>query len=258
VRDDGSETELVVAGAARALSERGEGFSISAASGAIALPAEATEADEALRLADQRMYARKQSSRVSAGEQSSGVLLRALTERHPKLGVHVAGVAELSEALARKMTLSDKEIELARLTGGLHDVGKMAIPDEILEKPGPLTDDEWLFLRDHSKIGERILHGAPDLVNVAGLVRSSRERFDGTGYPDGLGGTDIPLISRIVCVCDAFDAMTSNRPFAAALTIEAALAELKRHAGTQFDPLAVAAFADVIADRGAPRVALAS
>jgi two-component system cell cycle response regulator len=258
VQDNGSETELVVAGAVRALSEHGEGFTISAASGSIALPAEADEADEALRLADQRMYARKQSSRVSAGDQSSGVLLRALTERHPRLGAHVRGVAELSETLARKLQLSDQEIELARLTGGLHDVGKMAIPDVILEKPGPLTEDEWQFLRDQSKIGERILHGAPDLTKVAALVRSSRERFDGAGYPDGLSGTDIPLISRIVFVCDAFDAMTSHRPFADALTFEAALAELKRNAGTQFDPLVVSAFADTIADRGAPRVALAS
>lgn len=258
VRNDGPETELVVAGAARALSERGEGFAITAASGWITLPDEAGEADEALRVADQRMYERKQHSRVSAGEQSSGVLLRALTERHPKLGAHVAGVAALSEALARKMGLSDSEIEQARLAGGLHDVGKMAIPDAILEKPGALSETEWQFLRDQPKIAERILAAAPDLAYVAGLVRSSREWFDGSGYPDGLAGTDIPLVSRIVFVCDAFDAMTSNRAHAEAVTIESALAELKRQAGTQFDPVVVAAFADVIADRGAPRVALAS
>jgi putative nucleotidyltransferase with HDIG domain len=204
------------------------------------------------------MYERKQRSRVSAGEQSSGVLLRALTERHPTLGVHVAGVAELSEALARKLGLPENEVEQARLAGGLHDVGKMAVPDAILEKPGPLTEDEWRFLRDHTKIGERILHGATDLVYVAGLVRSCREWFDGSGPPDGLAGTDIPLISRIVFVCDAFDAMTTHRPYAEALTIENALAELARCAGTQFDPVVAAAFADVIADRGAPRVALAS
>ncbi|MFL6067004.1 MAG: HD domain-containing phosphohydrolase [Gaiellaceae bacterium] len=258
VRDDGAETDLVVAGAARALSERGEGFAISAASGHINLPEEAVEADEALRLADQRMYARKVSSRVSAGEQSSGVLLRALTERHPKLGAHAIRVSELADALARRLGLSDKDVELARLTGRLHDVGKMAIPDVILEKPGPLTTDEWQFVRDHSKVGERILHGAPDLTSVAGLVRSSLERFDGTGYPTGLAGTDIPLVSRIVFVCDAFDAMTSPRPFADPLTIDAALAELARNAGTQFDPVVAAAFADVVAERGARRVALAS
>src|SRR3954471_5592356 len=154
VRDDGSETELVVGGAARALSERGEGFAISGAPRYINLPEEAAEADEALRLADQRMYARKQSSRVSAGEQSSGVLLRALTERHPKLGAPATRVSELAGALARELRLPDKDVELARLTGRLHDVGKMAIPDMILEKPGPLTEDEWKFVRDHSKIGE--------------------------------------------------------------------------------------------------------
>jgi diguanylate cyclase (GGDEF)-like protein len=258
VRDDGPETELVVTGASRALSERGEGFAITSASGWITLPDEAQEADEALRLADQRMYQRKQRSRVSAGEQSSGVLLRALTERHPKLGAHVAGVAELSEALARKLGLSKNEVEQARLAGALHDAGKMAIPDAILEKPGPLTEDEWRFLHDRTKIGERILHGAPDLAYVAGLVRSCSEWFDGNGHPDGLAGTDIPLISRIVFVCDAFDAMTSHRAYAEAMTIENALAELARCAGTQFDPVVAAALADVIADRGAPRVALAS
>ena len=124
VRDDGAETELVVAGAARALSERGEGFAISAASGHINLPEEATEADEALRLADQRMYARKQSSRVSAGEQSSGVLLRALSERHPKLGAHATRVSELADVLARRLGLSKKDVEPARLTGACTTSGR--------------------------------------------------------------------------------------------------------------------------------------
>ena len=111
-------------------------------------------------------------------------------------------------------------------------------------------------MRGHTLIGERILHAATDLSYVAGIVRSAHERFDGIGYPDGLAGTSIPLISRIVHVCDAFDAMTSQRPYSDALTIEAGLAELQRHAGTQFDPVVVAAFADVLGDRGAPRIAL--
>jgi two-component system, cell cycle response regulator len=258
VRNDGVETGLVVAGAARALAEHGAGFAITAAFGSVLLPDETSVPEEALRLADQRMYLNKQGTRLSAGEQSSSVLLRALSERHPKLGDHVTGVAELAEALARKMGLAEKEVERARLTGALHDIGKMAIPDAILEKPGPLTGDEWKFIRGHTLIGERICHAATALSYVAGLVRSSHERFDGTGYPDGLAGTDIPLVSRIVFVSDAFDAMTSHRPFADALTIEAALAELERSAGTQFDPVVVAAFVEVIADRGAPRVSLAS
>jgi two-component system cell cycle response regulator len=258
VQNDASETDLVLAGAVGALAEHGEGFSISAAFGSVLLPEETNDPQEALRLADQRMYENKQGARLSAGEQSSGVLLRALSERHPKLGVHAAGVSDLAESLARRMGLGESDVERARLAGALHEVGKMAIPDAILEKPGPLTDDEWKFVRGHTLISERILHGATALSYVAGLVRSSHERFDGTGYPDGLAGVDIPLISRIVFVCDAFDAMTSQRPFAEALTIEAALGELQRNAGTQFDPVVVAGFADVLADRGAPRIALAS
>jgi two-component system cell cycle response regulator len=258
VQNNDAEAGLVIAGAARALAEHGEGFSISAAFGSVLLPDETNEAVEALRLADQRMYLNKQGTRSSAGEQSSGVLLRALAERHPKLGDHVTGVAELAEALARRMGLAEKEVERARLAGALHDIGKMAIPDAILEKPGALTDDEWKFLRGHTLIGERILHAATALSYVAGLVRSSHERFDGTGYPDGLAGTDIPLVSRIVFVCDAFDAMTSQRPYADALTIEGAVAELQRNAGTQFDPVVVTAFADVIAERGSRRISLAS
>ncbi len=258
VQNDASEAGLVVTGAAGALAESGEGFSVTSAFGSVLLPSETDDPQEALRLADQRMYENKQGARLSAGEQSSGVLLRALSERHPKLGAHAAGVAELAEALSRRMGLEETEVARARMAGALHEVGKMAIPDAILEKPGSLTDDEWKFVQGHTLIGERILHAATALSYVAVLVRSSHERFDGTGYPDGLAGTDIPLISRIVLVCDAFDAMTSQRPHAEARTIEAALAELQRHAGTQFDPVVVAAFANVLADRGAPRVALAS
>ena len=106
-------------------------------------------------------------------------------------------------------------------------------------------------------IAERILLGAPALAHVAGVVRSSREHFDGSGYPDGLWATEIPLVSRIVFVCDAFDAMTVARPYRPALSATAALAELSRCAGTQFDPLVVAAFAELLADRGSPRLALA-
>jgi len=258
VGNDDRETGLVIAGAARALGEHGEGFTITAAFGSVLLPDETRIPEEALRLADQRMYMHKQGGRLSAGDQSSNVLLRALAERHPMLGHHVTGVAELAEALARRMGLAENDVERARLAGALHDVGKMAIPDGVLSKPTPLSEEEWRFVRGHTLIGERILQGATALSYVARFVRSSHERFDGTGYPDGLAGTDIPLISRIVFVCDAFDAMTSQRPYADALTIDAALAELERHAGTQFDPVVVAAFAEVLADRGAPRVALAS
>ena len=134
----------------------------------------------------------------------------------------------------------------------------MAIPDAILHKPGPLTTEEWQFVRRHTLIAERILLGAPALAHVAGVVRSSREHFDGTGYPDGLAGTDIPLVSRIVFVCDAFDAMTAERPYRSALTIGGALAELERCSGTQFDPLVSPPSPSCSRERGSPRVALAT
>jgi two-component system, cell cycle response regulator len=124
----------------------------------------------------------------------------------------------------------------------LHDVGKLAIPDGILDKPGPLDDAELEFVRAHTLVGERVVSAAPALVPVGRLIRSSHERFDGAGYPDGLVGEEIPLGSRIVFVCDAFVAMTSERAYRAALSEADALRELGRNAGTQFDPAVVEAF----------------
>ncbi len=136
--------------------------------------------------------------------------------------------------------------------------GRWRFPDAILHKPGPLSEDEWQFVRRHTVIAERILLAAPALAHIAGVVRSSREYFDGSGYPDGLAGTEIPLVSRIVFVCDAFEAMTAERPYRPALTIGSALSELERCSGTQFDPMVVAAFAELLTERGSPRIALAT
>jgi diguanylate cyclase (GGDEF)-like protein len=243
------EHELVVERACSALAEHGDGFVISAAYGSVVLPSEADTAMEALRLADQRMYTQKHGRGVSPGEQSTGVLLTALAERDPGLGDHVNGVAELAEAVAERLGLSQGEVLRTRLAASLHDIGKMAIPDEILDKPGPLSDDEWKFVRRHTLVGERILLAAPALSHVAGIVRSSHERFDGRGYPDGLAGDAIPLPARVVLLCDAFDAMTSGRAYAARLTEAEAVAELRREAGRQFDPDVVRAFLELLAER---------
>ena len=210
-----------------------------AAHGRVVLPAEASTPSEALQLSDQRMYLNKQGGRMSASEQSSQVLMRALSECHPQLDEHLLGVAQLAEALALELELPAAEVVRVRLAAALHDVGKMAIPEAILEKRGPLTDRERQFVNGHTLIGARILHAAPDLSQLAPVVRSSHERVDGKGYPDGLAGDDIPLASRIIFVCDAFDAMTSERSYADPMTDEDALAEIKRGAGTQFDPVAV-------------------
>jgi two-component system, cell cycle response regulator len=229
-----------------ALTERGEGFDVTTSHGAVLAPAEARTATEALQLADRRMYARKGGRRLSAGSQSRDVLLRTLSETRPDLHAHLRGTAELAAAVGRELGMRPDALHEVARAAELHDVGKMAIPDEILEKTGPLDEAEWSFMRRHTIIGERILLAAPALRSAARLVRASHERWDGSGYPDGLAGEDIPLGARVVAACDAYHAMTTDRPHRPRRSSSAALAELYRCAGTQFDPEVVDAFARVL------------
>jgi HD-GYP domain len=136
-----------------------------------------------------------------------------------------------------------------RVAAQLHDIGKVAIPEAILNKPGALDEAEWRFMRCHTLIGERILAAAPALADVAAVVRTSHEQLDGGGYPDGLVKDQIPLGARIVAAGDAFEAMTSDRPYRDALTVDEAIAELRRCSGTQFDPVVVDAFLTVLEGR---------
>jgi HD-GYP domain-containing protein (c-di-GMP phosphodiesterase class II) len=145
---------------------------------------------------------------------------------------------------------------VVRQAAALHDLGKLAVPDAILEKPGPLSEQEWEFIRQHTIIGERMLTVAPALGRAARLIRASHERFDGTGYPDGLRGAEIPLGARIICACDAFDAMTSSRPYRPVpLSLVAAIGELRAGAGGQFDPEVVAVLAEVLREHSGGRAA---
>ena len=242
----------IIAGAASTLSESGEGFEVRCSYGSIVLPREADAATEALRIADQRMYMQKNAGVSSATRQSKDVLLRALTERNPELSGNLQGVAALAELTAQRLGLEPDEVEQVRHAAELHDVGKVAIPDAILSKPGPLDPREWEFIRRHTLMGERIISAAPALGSVAALVRSSHERWDGTGYPDRLAAHDIPFGSRIVAVTDAFEAMTADRPYLPARAPEQVLAELRRCAGTQFDPVVVEAFCAAWADLRSP------
>ena len=130
----------------------------------------------------------------------------------------------------------------------LRDIGEVAVPATILTKPGPLTEGEWEFVRRHPVIGERILAAAPALAGAGRLVRATHERFDGTGYPDRLAGDAIPLEARIISVCDAYHAMTSERPYRRARPHAEAMDELRRGAGTQFDPAVVEAFVRTLAE----------
>jgi two-component system cell cycle response regulator len=225
----------ITAGAA-ALSERGEGFKVTCSCGTAVLPADANTPSSALQLADQRMYAEKYSNRPSAGGEVEAVLLRILNQRAPELGEHVNAVKSLAMAVGTELELPQGELSALGRASELHDVGKIAIPDAILRKAGPLDEDEWGFMRQHTILGERIVAAAPSLASVGSLIRSSHERWDGRGYPDGLAGEAIPLAARIIFVCDAYDAITTERPYSPARVPEAALVEMWDNAGTQFDP----------------------
>jgi diguanylate cyclase (GGDEF)-like protein len=230
------------AAAAQALSEHGGGFHVTASSGSILLPEESQDVTEAMRLVDQRMYAQKTSVRRSPDRQSRDVLLRALQERNPELAERHAAVARLAQAVGQRIGLLTDELAEVWQAAALHDIGKLGIPEEVVHKPGPLEPEEWGFVRQHTLIGERIIAAAPALASAAKLVRSTHERFDGSGYPDGLAGDQIPLGARIIAVCDAFTAMTTPRSYAPQLTVAEAIAELRRCAGSQFDPAIVEVF----------------
>jgi diguanylate cyclase (GGDEF)-like protein len=231
-----------VAAVAGALEEHGETFAISASCGAVLLPHEATTADYALQLADKRMYTHKQGRPCGAREQAHDVLVHIMRAKQPELPEHSSGVAQLAIPVGRRLGMNAEEIDELARAAALHDVGKVGIPDAILEKPGPLDADEWSFVRQHTLLGERILSAAPALRPVATIVRASHERWDGGGYPDGLRGEQIPLAARIVAVCDAFDAMITDRCYRPARSREFAREELRRESGRQFDPVVVTAF----------------
>src|SRR5512132_1061822 len=249
--DDGASDALLV-DAARALEARGDGFDVTASYGVVRLPADADTPEEALHLADRRMYAAKEARPSSAGLQTRTVLLKVLSEREPDLHEHSSDVMALARGVARRLGLPVEERDIVARAAELHDIGKMAIPDAILNKPGPLDDREWRFMRRHTIIGEDILNVAPALQPVAALVRASHERWDGKGYPDGTSGDEIPRGARIVAVCDAFSAMVQDRPYHSGLSVSEAVAEIKRCAGTNFDPAVVEAFAAEIRSEAVP------
>ncbi len=227
-----------------ALTEAGQGFEIGCSAGCVLLPTEAASADAALALADRRMYQCKAASKGHPAAEGTDVVFEMLAAKDMRGGNLDARV--LAARTAQALDLSPDEVRLVRLAAELQDVGKTAIPDAILNKPSGLSDQEWEFIRQHTIIGERIVHATPELAKVGQLIRSSRERADGTGYPDGLAGEAIPLGARIVAACDAFDAMISSRPYRGVRSIDEAVAELRRGRGTQFDARVVDALCEII------------
>jgi diguanylate cyclase (GGDEF)-like protein len=254
---------------------------VTVSAGLATFPMQGHGRDELIRLADSALYWAKEHGknrvrlyrpdvvelaelkRLAAGPdkaaryRAAASLAKAVDARDTYTGSHSERVSELAARVAGRLGLEPEQVELTRLAGSLHDLGKLAIPEEILRKPGALTDSERLVLERHPQIGFRMLDSL-GVDPVADLVLHHHERWDGAGYPDGLQGEEIPLGARIIFVTDAFDAMTSDRIYRPRRSSEAALAELERCAGSQFDPAIVAAFAEEIESSEIAAPALAS
>jgi two-component system cell cycle response regulator len=256
VQVGGADIAGLVEATTACLTEEGESFRITSSVGIVVLPDEAADTTEALKIVDRRMYRDKGGDRP-VGAEGRRALLGVLEARDAVLAAHTNEVVRLSRAIALRLPYEfsvDGVVSVAQL----HDIGKLAIPDSILMKPGPLDESEWEVVRQHTLAGERIVGRVPGLDAVADAVRASHERWDGGGYPDGLAGHDIPLAARIVSVADSYAAMTTpDRPYRTPLSPEEAEEEVIRCAGTQFDPVVVEAFLAVLATDRATSVAVA-
>jgi diguanylate cyclase (GGDEF)-like protein len=240
------DSERVFTAAEAALGEHTDAFAIECSRGAAQIVLGVTFED-ALRLADQRLYTNKRSGRGELRSEAKDALLQVLAEQNGDLVAHLRHVARLAERIATGLGLSPELVERTRIAAELHDVGKAAIPASILEKPGPLDAVERSHMERHSVIGTRIVAVAPTLDAIAPIIRAAHERPDGSGYPDGLRLDEIPISARIIAVVDAFDAMTNDRPYRRAMSMADAVEELRRNAGTQFEPRVVDALARTLA-----------
>ncbi|MFO8061252.1 MAG: HD-GYP domain-containing protein, partial [Bacillota bacterium] len=203
---------------------------------------------QVLKYAEDRMYRNKMLEMDSVRSSLISSLMNALTEKSQENEDHAERLEIMAVAVGREMGLDDNYLADLTLLARLHDLGKVVLPDEILSKEGPLTDEEWMQIRTHPEAGFRIAQTSPEMAPVARAILSHHERYDGKGYPQGIKGEEIPLIARVIAVADAYDAMTSGRPYRPAITHREAIDEIERCAGTQFDPRIAQIFVRIFAD----------
>lgn len=194
------------------------------------------DVEEVLKQADNNMYHDKLSSSKSKEKYIIDTLKVVLATRDPHTEKHAERLQDLAEALGKDINLPESELKKLRLLAILHDTGKIGTPDAILFKPDKLTPEEWKIMKKHAEEGYRVAKNIPQLVSTAEDILHHHEQWNGEGYPDRLKGKEIPILSRIISIVDAYDAMLSNRPYRKALSEEEAIEELKKNAGTQFDP----------------------
>ncbi|WP_051541679.1 HD domain-containing phosphohydrolase [Clostridium lundense] len=195
-----------------------------------------TDLNCVIKEAEEKMYRNKLLEGESCRNSIIASLTKTLWEKSHETEEHGLRIYSICERIGTKLSLTSSQLDDLYILAKLHDIGKIAIPDHILNKPGPLTDKEWEVMKTHSEIGYRIACSSQDLNPIAYEILTHHERYDGTGYPKGLKGEKIPLLSRLLSIVDSFDVMIHDRPYKKALSFDEAIEELRRHAGTQFDP----------------------
>ncbi|MDY0210785.1 MAG: diguanylate cyclase [Acholeplasma sp.] len=201
---------------------------------------------EVIRMAEDQMYKNKLFEISSHRSESIKTILNTLHEKNPREDKHSKRVSELCILMGKKLGFKSDELNQLKAISNLHDIGKIAIDEAILNKPGKLTEEEWKVIKRHPEIGYRIISTSPEYAEIAYDILSHHEKYDGTGYPRGIKGENIPIRARIISIADAFDAMISKRPYRNPLTIEEARTEILRCSGTQFDPKLVKLFIDIL------------